>query len=153
MDDYRVPVQIVHKRIVMDAEYIVLTNENADEQKAFIEELLAEDRSRPFNLVSGGEQPLWRIRVFELNDDTFSLCWIFHHAILDGWSNASLMTELSNLYAALKADPAIVPVGLSHTYKDFVIDQITMSRNKEVIGYWKDELEDYKRFLFPDMRA
>ena len=60
-------------------------------------------RARPFDLgrrrCSGPVPSAWP-------DDVFQLTIAEHHAILDGWSFTSLLTEILERHAALIADPA-----------------------------------------------
>ncbi|UHA73333.1 non-ribosomal peptide synthetase [Paenibacillus sp. 481] len=42
---------------------------------------------------------------------------------------------------------------LNTTYKDYVIEQLCISRNEEISNYWREELLDYKKFAFPDPPA
>jgi amino acid adenylation domain-containing protein len=41
----------------------------------------------------------WGVTIFELSDNEFSFNINFHHAIFDGWSLATLLSELFNNYA------------------------------------------------------
>jgi tyrocidine synthetase-3 len=85
------------------------------------------------------------MRVFSLGSDNIAIVWIFHHAVIDGWSNASLMTELNNTYLELKNNREFIPGKLKCSYKDFVVEQAVIKKKVEIIDYWKKELEDYKR--------
>ncbi|MCF2902082.1 amino acid adenylation domain-containing protein [Pseudoalteromonas sp. OFAV1] len=40
----------------------------------------------------------WKVTIFELDDRAFSFNISFHHALFDGWSLATLITELFNNY-------------------------------------------------------
>ena len=61
------------------------------EQDARVRAAMADDKARPFDLT---EAPLWRVTAHWRGADRFSLTVGFHHAILDGWSFATLLTEV-----------------------------------------------------------
>ncbi|MCP5105018.1 MAG: amino acid adenylation domain-containing protein, partial [bacterium] len=92
--------------------------------------------------------PLWRIRVCFLDRDNVFIAFICHHAILDGWSFASFMTELYRLDRELETNPGYVPQTLTCTYKDAVVKELVEKRKSENITYWQTELQDYKRIDF-----
>nr|BFE87644.1 hypothetical protein GCM10020093_102450 [Planobispora longispora] len=56
-----------------------------------------QEKHRPFDWEA---PPLFRAVVHHLDTDLFALTLSFHHAILDGWSVASMVTELLDRYAA-----------------------------------------------------
>ncbi|WP_106531354.1 non-ribosomal peptide synthetase [Chitinophaga niastensis] len=135
-------VQIVYKEMPVKIDYIDLSdNDNADAKRG-IETYLEKERATPFKI---GVDRLWRATVFNLQNSTAFL-FQCHHAIIDGWSDASFNTELNNLYLSLKAQPvqpALPP--LKCTYKDYVIENIAEKRNAANRAFWKNELHEYKR--------
>lgn len=141
--DFSEPVQIVYKNIVLNIEHEDISHMSKDEQKQYIEKSMEEDRQKPFEIYRA---PLWHIKLFSSNGEV-CMCWIFHHAILDGWSNASFVTELSNIYFRLKEED-LVPNKLQNDYKEFIIDQQMVKNSKEVMEYWRQDLRDYKRLTF-----
>ena len=140
--DFETEVQIVYKKVPVTTWHMELHGKKREEQKRFIEEYLHSERNRPFDV---SKPPLWRLSCFDLGDHHILIIWQFHHAILDGWSNASLLTELSNVYLQLETEPGFVPLPLKSGYKEFVIEQMAAKRNPHTIDYWQKELEDYKR--------
>ncbi|MGE5343351.1 MAG: amino acid adenylation domain-containing protein [Candidatus Omnitrophota bacterium] len=152
MGDFGEAVQIVYRECPLD--YIHddicydMSQMDQRSQENHIREFLDNDRRQPFDL---SQAPLWRMRTFRVdngdNDHTI-LLWIFHHAIIDGWSNASFKTELNNIYLKLGTDPDFVPEKLKSSYRDFVVEQTAYKKNQELRDYWNQELEDYRRLHF-----
>lgn len=145
MEDFEDSVQIVYKKIEADFFHRDLSHLGRTEQEAHIRDLLAEDRKNPFVIDAA---PLWRCRTFTLGNGNIVVLWICHHAIIDGWSDASLMTELNNTYLKLNSDPGFVPVKLINTYKEFIIDQLAEKRRTTTIEFWRNELSGYKRLEY-----
>ncbi|WP_460861704.1 amino acid adenylation domain-containing protein, partial [Rheinheimera gaetbuli] len=65
--------------------------------------------------------PLYQINIFLRSDESFQYVFSFHHSILDGWSFASLNTELFNHYAQLLLDKAPAPLKEEWIYRDFIM--------------------------------
>jgi len=146
LENYGEPVQIVLKKIEIAFFYYDIQDQLPLSQETYIKEVMAEDRKKPFN---PSIPPLWRLIVFNLGNDRYCVVFVFHHSILDGWSNASFVTELNNLYIILKSNPDFKPGKLNVTYKDYIIDQLVEKKNPNLYNYWKRELTDYKRFILP----
>ncbi|MGD2087798.1 MAG: amino acid adenylation domain-containing protein [Candidatus Aminicenantes bacterium] len=137
-------IQIVHKNSenCVDFEHYDISTMETHSQEAYIKKFIREDRKRPFNV---SKPPLWRMRTFALDKNNIVVLWVFHHAIIDGWSDASFKTELNNVYLKLKTEPDFVPGKLKASNKDFIIEQIAYKKNKKIRDYWRRELLHYKR--------
>jgi hypothetical protein len=142
------PVQVVYKEVPLNIRHYNISHSSRREQEAYIRLTLEEDKQEPFNMTAAG--PLWRIKIFSLDTEKIIFIWICHHAMIDGWSTAYLLTELNNTYMILKTRPDFVPAALKSTYKDFVIQEIKEKRKSENVDFWKQELAGYRRFEFPD---
>jgi tyrocidine synthetase-3 len=139
--DYLQPVQLVLKQTPVDVEDYDISSMDRAAQEEYIEKYMAEDRKASFDL----SRPLWRLRTFGLGSDRLMVLVVCHHAILDGWSVASLVTELNNTYIKLAAKPSHRPRKLKSSYRDYIIDQIAEKARGENAAFWKKELEGYKR--------
>jgi tyrocidine synthetase-3 len=145
LDDYGVPVQMVYSDIPLDFDHHDLTHLDRPKQEAFLQTFIAEDRQRPFDMST---PPLWRFRTFRLDRERVVVLWVCHHAIIDGWSDASFKTELNNLYTQLRDGRNVRLRTLQNSYKTFVLEQLAEKRKGEVHDFWKQELDDYKRLRF-----
>lgn len=145
-NDYNEPIQLVYKNVNLDTEFKDLSNLEREAQEQYIQVFLQSDRNIPFIPSTA---PLWRLRVFQINKSEVVVTWSFHHAILDGWSNASFMTELNNTYLELGNNDEYRVEKLKCSYKDYIIEHIAAKRNEKNINFWKNKLEGYKRIQFP----
>ena len=118
MEDYDKPVQLVYKNVSPRVTYEDISHLPLPQKRERIEQLLVQDRRNPFDAAV---PPLWRMGLLALGKDNFCFLFIFHHAVLDGWSVACLMTELHNTYLELKPNPSYAPPQLKVSYKDAVI--------------------------------
>ncbi|HYE55002.1 MAG TPA: amino acid adenylation domain-containing protein [Chitinophagaceae bacterium] len=138
-------MQVVYKNTRPYTQHIDLRERSRAEQLDLIQQFLADDRQQAFNI---GEPGLWRFITFALGANTYCVCFICHHAIIDGWSDASFNTELNNIFLELQRDPQFVPSPLTSSYKDFVISQLLAANDPQTAAYWQQELAGYKRFSF-----
>ena len=101
LSNYSQPLQLLHKNLeipLMIEDIGELDNE-AQEEK--LNNWSIEDRKDHFDWKIA---PLLRFHVHLRGEDSFQFTMSFHHAILDGWSAASLLTELFKSYLSLLKD-------------------------------------------------
>jgi len=146
VEDFDEFVHLIHKPFPAAYQHIDISDLEEPGQEQYIENYMVEDRKNRWKIKI---PPLWRMATFALDRDSICAVWTFHHAILDGWSNASLMTELNNTYHQLKIDKNHNPGRLKISFKDFVIQEMAEKKRRSNIDFWKQELEDYKRVSFP----
>ncbi len=147
INSFDMQVRIIYKEFDIDQYYFDISDKTKIQQKEFIEDKLLQDRKNPFKIAKA---PLWRMMVFNIGYNNYCFVWTFHHAIIDGWSNASFITELNNTYLELKRNSSFNPGKLSISYKDFVIDQLTYKVNNKGLSdaFWKKELNNYQKLKF-----
>lgn len=148
MDAYSEPLQAVHPatdcfdRLLFED----IAHYDSGQQQQHIEEYMKQDRALAFDVTLPG---LWRMIIFRLGTEEYLLLWVFHHAILDGWSNASFIITLTDTYHRLLADSTYRPPALAASYLDHVIDQQVAKNDMQLRQYWKDHLQGYQRLPLP----
>ena len=149
IEDLDVPVLVVHKAETLDydIEYEDLTALSSEKQQRHVRDFMELDRGNPFTITV---PCLWRMRVYRLSEAVYGILFIFHHGILDGWSNASLMTELSNVYSTCRKneDPGKLQP-LASRYRDFIADQFDIKNDESYTTYWRGRLAGYERTPLP----
>ena len=60
-------------------------------------DLVTEEARRPFDLARG---PLWRARLWRLDETEHLMLLAMHHIVSDGWSMGVLVREVTALYTA-----------------------------------------------------
>jgi amino acid adenylation domain-containing protein len=102
------PYQVVHRQLAAPVTWhdwsALDAAQQAERRRAFI----AEDNTRPFDLLQG---PMVRLSVLALGPAASRLVLAFHHIILEGWSTALLMADFWRAYgdAAAGRAPALPP--------------------------------------------
>ena len=94
------PLQVVRQQVDLPFELLDWRGDDPDVQRHGLEELLAADRRRGFDL---GRAPLLRVTLVRLGERRYHLVWSHHHLLLDGWSRLLLLREVMALYAAFAA--------------------------------------------------
>ncbi|HEY0066024.1 MAG TPA: amino acid adenylation domain-containing protein, partial [Flavisolibacter sp.] len=140
--DYGAEVQVVYKKIGVSVHHMDLADLDAAAQQTAVLDYLRSELEHPFDV---SRAPLWRMTVFNFGNEEHGFAWQFHHAIMDGWSNASFITELNNVYLKLKEAPSYHPGKLRSDYKDFIIQHEVDRRDEQVREFWKQELSEHTR--------
>ncbi|NML38788.1 amino acid adenylation domain-containing protein [Chitinophaga sp. G-6-1-13] len=135
LDAHTENMQIVYKSVPIQLP--VLDMSHLEEDKELVNDYLQKERGIPFNYA---QAPLWRTAVIKLKTHCVFILQM-HHAILDGWSVASLNTEINNLYTS--ASPDVLPA-LKATYKDYVVENILEKNNAQSKSFWMQEMDGYK---------
>lgn len=106
------------------------------ELRAAMERMIAE----PFDLEAG---PLFRARLFRLDDEDHVLFFMTHHIIWDGWSFDVFYTEMATLYPAfLRGERSPLPA-LDVDYRDFTAwyrAWLDGDELKRQLDFWSDHL-------------
>ncbi|MFG2074624.1 amino acid adenylation domain-containing protein [Nonomuraea maritima] len=138
------PLQLVHRSAVLPLEVTDLSGEPA------ASDLLAawseEEKRRPFDWA---EPPLARAHVHVLDGELFAFSLSFHHAILDGWSVAALVTELFQRYHGhLAGDPPpLAPPGAA--FRELVAAERAAVASAETRDFWHALVADAPETRLP----
>src|SRR5690606_36494818 len=90
-----------------------------------------------------------RMNVIKIRDDYQYLLFDFNHALFDGWSLSSFLTELQKTYLELAENENYTPTKLLSSYEDQIIGEIAAPKKETSIAYWQKELNGYTRFELP----
>ncbi|HEY7419406.1 MAG TPA: condensation domain-containing protein, partial [Ktedonobacteraceae bacterium] len=119
-----------------------LENLSAHEQQREVQQGIAEEISRPFQLQQG---TLVRFLLVRLQPDAHILVVTMHHMISDGWSMDIFWSELAQIYnALLRKQPLALPE-LPLQYADFALWQRKIVRKGHLhdqLVYWCDQFAD-----------
>ena len=134
LDNFSEPLQLVHETVAIQCAIEDLRALTAAEQERSLMAFLAAERGQRFDWT---KPPLLRFHIHRLTDETFQFSWTEHHAILDGWSVASMLTELFQTYRDESRGP--MPIV---TFRDFVALEQEALESDECRNYWSRKLED-----------
>lgn len=116
----------------------IVNFEEADASAMDWEELrcrLAEESHKPFDLERG---PLLRMRLFKRSPHEHILLLTVHHIVVDFWSVAIILSELSTLYAAQETLPALESQYLD--YANWQMEMLAGPDGERLWTYWRQQL-------------
>jgi hypothetical protein len=112
-------------------------------------EQIWQEIQQPFHLNTG---PLFRAKLWQLQDTEHLLLLALHHIIFDEWSSGVLIRELGELYAASVEDRPVALPELPIQYADFAHWQRQWLQGevlKTQLRYWKQQLKDVSVLNLP----
>jgi amino acid adenylation domain-containing protein len=125
------PIQRVHRRAELPLEVTDIRQLDAAAQDAWFDR----EKGRGFDWTRA---PLLRFHVHLLSDGAFRIILAEHHALFDGWSVASLMTELLRVFVAVRdglPDPTGAPPAAR--YRDFVALEREAVASPDARAFWR----------------
>ncbi|MDK1288851.1 non-ribosomal peptide synthase/polyketide synthase [Pseudoalteromonas umbrosa] len=133
------PLVEIRKRI--DLPLIINTvTVDEEQQKDAMKAWIKQEKVKSFDL----SLPLWKVSIQVFSEQAFCVHLSFHHALLDGWSRASLETELFELYTAKLADKAVVEAAQSLPYRYYVDLEQKALQSNEAKEFWQTALDGYQ---------
>ncbi len=140
--DFERDVQIVYKPAAVKVDIEDITRFSPDYQRQYVMEFAVAERQKPFDITAA---PIWRMNAFDWGNGNIVFVFQCHHAIIDGWSDALLLSELNNVYVQLNQNPSFIPEKLKSDYKDFIIQHEIEKYYETIKSFWKNELAELQR--------
>ncbi len=137
---------IVYRAVQQPFAYHDLSRQPAASQQQTMQAHIEAGRKQHFDLDAA---PLWRMALYKLAANHHELLFEYHHAILDGWSVATLITELNNTYGALLANPDYQLPVLQATYKNAITAELLAKKDQQAVTYWRNTLKGYQKLAVP----
>ncbi|MGF1681172.1 non-ribosomal peptide synthetase, partial [Photobacterium minamisatsumaniensis] len=142
------PMQLVHQQGIVRLEVRQLTDKpTADVQ---IESAINQLKASPLSLT---EPSQIRFTVLLRESGQFQLLIDAHHMILDGWSMATLLTELFQRYLIIQGLlPEIPDQPLQSNYKAFIKAERKCLKDEVTRQYWQQQLAAFEYHELPSLR-
>ena len=148
LSGYTEPLQLVHRNSRIPLAIVDLRHLAAEEQKRALDAWFESEKRHLFDWK---QPPLLRFHVHLRSAETFQLSWSEHHAILDGWSVASMVTELIREYHACLQGGALEAEvsGPASRFRDFVALERHAVADPDARRFWIDRLADSSPLELP----
>ncbi|MFV8133049.1 amino acid adenylation domain-containing protein [Streptomyces syringium] len=131
------PLQLVHAGAAPEITFEDLRALDEEERRAAVTARYDAERARPLDWERA---PLMRFHVQRRSADTFQLFLTEHHAVMDGWSERSLFTELSETYLRLLADESPSAHGPRSRFASFVALERAAVASDEQRAFWTEQM-------------
>jgi len=137
---YSEPLQLVHATAQIPLTVIDIAD--AASQDRIVSEFIDNERKTVFALDTA---PLLRVFIHLRGEKTIQFTLSFHHAILDGWSVASLQTEVFREYLnlVLSKRETLELAPLSLTPKATVALERQALHSEQHKAFWREYLDEY----------
>src|SRR5216683_1519407 len=139
LSSYGEPLQLVHARSDVVVELEDISDLSVTRQEEVLQEWVEAEKRRPFDLSQAG---LLRFQIHRRTPETFQFTLSFHHAILDGWSTASLLTEIFRSYFSILEGKGKVIAAPVSCYREFVELERRTLQSEETQKYWAQQLSE-----------
>lgn len=140
------PVQYVHAHVEPQLVVVDVRGLSPAEADREIEAWFETEKTRGFDMTRA---PLVRFQVHVRGAGETQLSVSFHHAILDGWSDASMLTELYLAYsAARRGAPREIAAPACRFSTQVALERTSVS-SAEDCAYWRTVLAQAPRTRLP----
>ncbi|MBK1787886.1 amino acid adenylation domain-containing protein [Prauserella cavernicola] len=148
---YEQPMQLVHAAaspMVTYADLRALSAEDRDERMA---EFRRHEHAKAFAVTAA---PLVRIGAHRVAEDRWYLTLTECHAVLDGWSHNSIISELLACYRDARAGSvASTDAAPPVRYADFIAQEQRSLKDPRHREFWAGKLDDAERLTIPSAWA
>ncbi len=131
------PLQLVHSQARFRLTVDDLRDTDCAGREAALVKWIEQEKRTHFDPMTA---PLLRFHVQRHTEEAFQFIVSFHHACLDGWSLAAVLTEAIQEYAALQAGEGRMIPPPRVTYREFVGLERQAVAEEEHRGFWMKKL-------------
>ncbi|MFN6514069.1 MAG: amino acid adenylation domain-containing protein [Nostoc sp. CreGUA01] len=140
LEKYNELIQLVHKNISIPLQVEDLRHLCVNEQENVLAVWFEAEKSQKFDWT---RPPLLRFHIHRRAEETFQFSFTEHHVILDGWSVASMVTELFSRYLSLLGKKISLPnFPPTIAYRDFIALERAVLKSDECLQYWRQKLHN-----------
>ncbi|WBB56643.1 non-ribosomal peptide synthetase [Verrucosispora sp. WMMD573] len=147
VSEYSEMLQVVHREAELPIEVFDVRGLDEAEQDRRIVAVIEGLRDVPFDLA---RPPLWRFVFHWRSAESFEWTLVEHHAILDGWSLHSSITEILQRYMELVRDPSSTAAPKpASTYREFVEAEREALASAPEREFWTEKVRQTNRLRLP----
>ena len=132
------PLQLVHRQAEVPLTVEDVRGFDPQAQEAGLVQWVEMEKRRPFDRTM---PPLVRFHVQIREATAFQLIMSFHHACVDGWSLAAVITEICQDYAAALEQREAALAAPRIGYRDFVQLERETVASQESRDFWRRKLD------------
>lgn len=146
LNNFSEPLQLVHKTVSVPCQLEDVRHLCATQQEEILACWFEAEKNNKFDCTIA---PLLRFQIHRRSEDTFQFSFTEHHAILDGWSVASMLTELFEHYFFLLGRESPIEPPPANAFRNFVALQKQALQSQECQRYWIGKLNDSPTTIIP----
>lgn len=146
LSNYSEPLQLVHASAIAPVEVVDAACQTDAEFAACVAAWVDEAKRYKFDV---SRPPLMTFAIHLRDAGSFQLSVIEHHAILDGWSDAAMLQEIVDRYAAALDSQDLWLPALPSSYADFVAEELRTVASTAARDYWRNVLAKAEQVDLP----
>jgi amino acid adenylation domain-containing protein len=147
LHNFSEPLQLVHHTALLPCAIEDWRPLSPGQQETALTAWITAEKQRHFDIT---RPPLLRFHLHRRTAETFQFTLSFHHAILDGWSVASMLTELFESYMALVGEQAVLSLcPPTSTFRDFVAHERHALASEACQRFWQQPCPDTASTMLP----
>lgn len=143
---YSRPLQLVHADVPAPIEFYDLRDLSPDQHRLAVQAWMDEEKRRGFEF---NQVPLIRFAVHQFAADRFHLIFSYHHEIVDGWSEATMTSQLLNHYFSLMSHVSVTPQKPRSTFRDAIVLERQALEGEEHKAFWAGYLQNATLIRLP----
>ncbi|MDO9418523.1 non-ribosomal peptide synthetase [Pararhizobium sp.] len=144
------PLQLVHKASEPEFGYLDLRDVDPQTHQDYVDAWLEDEKKRGFEIE---QYPLIRFMLHHFSEGSCQLSYSFHHEIIDGWSDALMVTELVNRYMARVNGEAFELPELRSTFRDSILLEQQAVSDDSYREFWNERMRDVSVMRLPSFVA
>ena len=136
---FDMPLQRVHRRVEIPLLVVDCAGLPPGVQRRALQTHFEEEKKHKFHWH---RSPLLRFQVHLLGRDYFQLTHVEHHAIVDGWSVATMLVDLFTFYRAELSGKPWIPPPLRAHFREYIAMELAALEAPEPRAFWVEKLGD-----------
>ena len=132
------PLQVVYGQRPLPLQVLDIQHLPAAQQEEHLGHWSEEHRHHVFDWEHG---PLFQIHIFRRSPESFEFVMSFHHAVLDGWSRATLSTQLYQRYRQRLSGQVLGAAPVNRLYRQFIAQERQVIADPGARDYFAQMLE------------
>ncbi len=145
ISEFSEPLQLVAETVEPHYRVEDLREFSEETQAEFLSEWLNSERVNSFDWTFA---PLARFTVHQFSADSFQIT--LSEPILDGWSVATLLSELLSVYAELLQSQNLTVTSVPPPFSDYVELELEALASEKQRNFWSKNLENFAGCLISD---
>jgi amino acid adenylation domain-containing protein/non-ribosomal peptide synthase protein (TIGR01720 family) len=151
LGEFSQPIQAILKEVPAQIVFENLTSLPESEQEAYLQSFIEKERGNRFDW---SKAPLLRFYLHRLDQNVVQATFALHHAIMDGWSLAHFIAELTGLYLhLLDGKVPSPPPPPSLQYSKFIALEQEALADENQRTFWQKQLEGIPFTRLPRLPA
>ncbi|WP_460860805.1 amino acid adenylation domain-containing protein, partial [Rheinheimera gaetbuli] len=139
---YSQPLQLVYAKAELEFSHEDLSHLEAEQQQEHLQQWERAELGSPFSLATPG---LVRVFVHQLDSTHYRLTLSCPHAILDGWSAATLVSQWLNSYKSLTAGRNATVETPEIGFADFIALEQQAIESQSARDYWSSYVDGVEK--------